>query len=102
MANTLSTRIDHDFLNLLPRDQIARDTSNLLDALKNERGERLVAACAVAFAIVIERYSGSPEGLYEYGKRVLRAEQEFHKKGNDELEALRDFASLRIHQNPAI
>lgn len=102
MANSLSTRLDHDILTSLSRDQIARDTSNLLEPLKNFKGERMVAATAVLFAIMVERYSGSPEGLYEFGKKVLRTEAAFHKKGNDEMEALRDFASLRIHQNPAI
>ena len=102
MLNHMSNRLDQDFLNLLPRDTIARDTSNLLEPLKNERGERLVAAAAVLFAIMVERYSGSPEGLYEFGKKVLRHDNAFHKKGNDEMESLRDFVSLRANRNPAI
>lgn len=102
MANTLSTRIDQDFLYSLPRDQIIRDASSLLEPLKNERGEQLVAATAVLFAIMAERYSGSAEGLYEFGKRVLRTREAHHTKGYDETEALRDFAALRISQNPTI
>lgn len=102
MANSLASRLDYDALTSLPRDQIASDAQLLLDPLKGMRGERLVAAGAVAFAVLVERYAGSPEGLYEYGKRVLHQQEQFHKKGNDQLEALRDFAALRISNNPAI
>lgn len=102
MSNSLSTRLDQDFLNLIPRDVIASHSQRLIDPLRNERGEHLVAATAVLFAIMVERYGGSPEGLYEFGKRVLHHDEQFHKKGNDQLEALRDFAALRISTNPAI
>lgn len=102
MANTLSTRIDQDFLASIPRDRIAFDTQRLLDPMRNDRGENILAAGAVAFAVLVERYGGSPEGLYEYGKRVLHHQEQFHKKGNDQLEALRDFAALRISRNPTI
>ncbi|CAE7866145.1 unnamed protein product, partial [Symbiodinium necroappetens] len=91
MPNSLSTRLDQDFLNLIPRDVIAAHTQRLLDPLRNERGEHLVAATAVLFATMVERYGGSPEGLYEFGKKVLHHQEDFHKKGNDQLEALRDF-----------
>lgn len=102
MANTLSTRIDQDVLHSIPRDLTARNAQLLLDPMRNDRGEHILAAGAVVFAALVERYGGSPEGLYEYGKRVLHHQEQFHKKGNDQLEAMRDFLALRIHQNPAI
>lgn len=102
MTNSHTSRIDHDIFNMLPRDTIARDASNMLDPLKNHKGERMVAATAVLFALMAERYRGSPEALFEYGKRLLRQPEDFHKKANDEMEALRDFALLRISETPSI
>ena len=102
MSNSLSNRLDHDFLTSIPRDVIAKDVQALLDPLGNSRGENILAATAVLFAVMVERYGGSPEGLFQFGKRVLFHDEAFHKKGNDQLEAIRDFAALRVSANPAI
>ena len=96
MSNSLSTRIDRDALNSLKRDKIAPLTSAILDPIASHSGEELLAASATLFAVMVERYGGSPQDLYEYGRRVLGADEPFHKKGNDQLEALRDFAALRV------
>lgn len=102
MANSLSTRLDRDKLFLLPRDAVAQDAQLVLEPLKNFSGERLVASTAVAFAVVCERAGMTPQELHAYGKRILHGDQAFHKKGNDTLEALRDFAALRMRNNPII
>jgi len=102
MSNSLSTRLDHDHLTSIPRDVIARDASLLLDPLKDLSGERQMAAIAVDFYIATERYGGNPQALYEMGRRVVQDQEQFHKKGNDQLEALRDFAALRMRPNPII
>jgi hypothetical protein len=102
VANSLSTRIDRDVLNSLPRDRIAGMTQAILDPISSEKGEELLAASATLFAVMVERYESSPQDLYLYGKRVLGAEEDFHKKGNDQLEALRDFAALRVRGEPII
>jgi len=97
-----SRRVDRDALNMLPRDTVATDASRLIDPLKNEKGERLLAATAVAFAIMCERTSMSPQDMWLYGRRVLGADEPFHRQGNTQVEALRDFAGLRINSNPII
>lgn len=96
MANSLSTRLDVDTLTSLPRDRVAGLTQAILDPIQANRGEEILAASAVLFAIMVERYGGSPQGLYDYGRRILGTDEPFHKKGNDQLEALRDFAALRV------
>ena len=96
MPNELSTRIDQDRLNLLKRDRIAALTQAVLDPISSHPGEELLAASATLFAVMCERYSASPQDLHEYGRRVLGADEPFHKQGNDQLEALRDFAALRV------
>jgi hypothetical protein len=102
VANTLSSRIDTDVLALMSRDTVAFDAHQLFDALRNHKGEQIVAAVAVAFAVVAERYGGTPEGLHDYGRRILFAENAFHDKANVQLEALRDYASLRMNSNPKV
>lgn len=101
-ANTLSTRIDQDKLSLISRDQVAYDAHLMLDSLRNLKGERQVAAIATLFAVVIERYSGSPQDLYSFGRKILGADEPFHDKANVQLEALRDFAALNMHSSPRI
>lgn len=96
MANSLATRLDVDTLTSLPRDRVASLTQAILDPIQAHKGEELLASSAVLFAIMVERYGGSPQGLYDYGVRILGADEPFHKKGNDQLEALRDFAALRV------
>lgn len=102
MANSLSTRLDPDALTSLPRDRVAALTQAILNPISSHKGHELMAATAVLFAVMVERYGGRPEGLYEYGRRVLGSDEPFHKKGNDQLEALRDFAAMRVNNNPTI
>ena len=99
---SLSHRIDGDTLSLLPRDTIAADTLLLLDALRNHKGERLVAATAVLFATVAERFDRSPQDLYLMGQKMLGTSEPFHDKGNQRMETLRDYATLKVNRVPAI
>jgi len=55
MPNELSTRIDRDKLHMISRDQVAHVAHALLHGGHNERGEMLVAATAVLFAVICER-----------------------------------------------
>lgn len=100
-ANTLSTRLDQDALSLMSRDTVAFDVHGVLDRLSHLRPENQVAAVATLFAAVCERYSGSPQDLHQFGRRVLGADQPFHQKANVQMEALRDFAALKLANDPA-
>lgn len=100
-VNSLSSRLDQDRLALLPRDTIAVDTHAVLDRLAHLRPENQVAAVATLFAAICERYSGSPQDLHHFGRRILGADEPFHHKGNVQIEALRDFAHLKINSSPA-
>lgn len=99
---SLSHRLDEDRLSLLPRETIATDAFTLLSTLRNHRGEELVAATAVLFAAVAERYGKSPHDLYQMGVKVLGLNEPFHDKTNQQIEAMRDYALLRINTRPAI
>lgn len=99
---SLSHRLDGDKLSMLSRDRIATDAFALLSTLRNHKGEELVAATSVLFAAVAERFGRSPQDLYLFGAKVLGLNEPFHDKANQQVEAMRDYALLRINQKPAI
>lgn len=101
-ANTHSQQIDQDTLMSLSKDTVVVRASALLDPIQNERGEEILAGTAVAFYLMCERYSASPQDLYEYGRRVVASPNPHHKKGNDLLESLRDFLAQRVRKDSII
>lgn len=101
MSNELSTRIDRDRLHMVSRDDAATVAHALLNGARNDRGEHLSAGTAVLFAVMVERTQMDPQELYRLGRRILHEPSPHHRKGNAQLEALRDFAGLRV-RNEAI
>lgn len=102
MANSLSTRIDRDKFHMIPRDQVAHVAHGLLHGGHNETGEMIAAATAVLFAAIAERTQMDPEELFRVGRKILHSPEAHHRKGNVHLEALRDFAGLRIRNDPIV
>lgn len=102
MANELSTRIDRDKLFMVSRDAASHVAHALLHGGHNERGEMLAAAAAILFAAVCERVQMAPDELLRVGQKILHADQAFHREGNVHLEALRDFAGLRLRNRPIV
>lgn len=102
MANELSSRIDRDKLFMMPRDQVAHIAHALLNGGKEQSGEMLAVSTAVLFAVISERTQMDPEELFRVGRKVLFDPQPHHTKGSVHLEALRDFAGLRIRNQPIV
>jgi hypothetical protein len=101
MTYQLSSRIDRDKLNTLKRERITATSFSMLNQIRDEPGELLLASVATAFAAMCERYAEDPEELFRMGQKILRPEPH-HDKANVQLEAFREFCGLRINNNPTI
>lgn len=101
-SSELSTRLDGDKLNMFSRDRAAALAHTSLDAMRNEGAEAHLAGIAVAFAALAHRYQMGPEQLYLYGLRILESPGAHHRNGNALIESLRDFANLKVRNDPAI
>ncbi|MCC5780562.1 hypothetical protein H7H48_15985 [Nitratireductor sp. B36] len=102
MANELSTRIDRTQLHMVSRDRVAHVAHALLNGANHEKGELLAAGTAVLFAVMSERTGMNAEELYRLGHRILHADTPHHVKSNVQMEALRDFAGLRVREHAII
>lgn len=102
MGNPLSSRIDRTQLHMVSRDVTASMAHSMLFPVNNEKGELVAAGAALLFAVIAERTGMEPEDLFRLGQRILMDPSQHHTKTNASLEALRDFAGLRINVNPTI
>lgn len=102
MANTLSSRLDTTQLQMVSRDRVAAVAHALLHGANHERPPELTAGAAVLFAAMAERVGMDPEELYHLGRRILFAADRHHDKPNVQMEALRDFAGLRVRNEPIV
>lgn len=102
MANTLSSRLDATQLQMVSRDRVAPVAHALLHGANHERPAELAAGVAVLFAAMAERVGMDPQDLFLLGRRILFAADRHHDKPNIQLEALRDFAGLRVRDRPVI
>lgn len=99
---TLSSRIDTTQLHMVSRDRVASLAHALLDGGNHAPGPELAAGVAVLFAVMAERTGLDPEDFYHLGRKILTAPSPHHFKPNVQMEALRDFAGLRVNTQPAI
>jgi hypothetical protein len=97
---TLSRRIDNDRLTMMPREVAAADVFEMLDGVRNESGERVLAAASLLFAAVSERYAKSPEELFHLGRKMLTHQDKHHRNSTALIEALRDYCGLQLNTNP--
>lgn len=102
MSNELSARLDATQLHMVSRDRVANVVHALLHGANHERPAELTAGAAVLFAAMAERNAIDPEELFRLGRRILFAHDPHHDKPNIQLEALRDFAGLRVRDRPVI
>lgn len=98
----LSHRLDEDILFSIPRGRAAQFAMDMVHPVQGERGESILAGVAVLFATMATRYNRSPQDLYQYGMRILEANEPFKKLPNAQVEALKDFAKLKVNRRPAI
>lgn len=101
-VNSLSTRIDNDKLNLLGRDVVSHRAHGALDAIQRFPAEQQILATATLFAVMVERCGVDAEELYLKGRRVLFASGEGDTKTDMSLEALRDYAALRVRNGVVV
>lgn len=99
--NGLSSRVDTTQLQMVSRDEAARVAHSLLNGANREKGPEIAAGVALLFSVMAERVGYQPEELFHLGNRILREPAPHHMKSNVQLEALRDFAGLRV-RNQAI
>jgi hypothetical protein len=102
MANTLSSRVDATQLHMVSRADAATVAHELLHGGSHHKPELLAAGGAVLFAVIAERSGMDPHDLFLLGNRILHASEPHHFKQNVQMEALRDFAGLRLRNNPII
>ncbi len=89
-------KLNKDRLYMLPREQVATDALTILDPIGGEPAHRQLAAVAMVFNVLCSRFGVDPADMHAYAGRVLR-DQQFHKKGNAQVDALIAYANL--HQS---
>lgn len=102
MPNELSSRLDATQLHMVSRDRVASVVHGLLHGANHERPPELTAGVAVLFAAISERTGMDPHDLFLLGRRLLFAADQHHDKPNIQMEALRDFAGLRVRNQPIV
>lgn len=102
MANNLSSRIDRDKLLMVSRDRVASTAHSLLNGANHEQPAELTAGTAILFFVIAERAGMEPEELYHLGRKLVTDPSPHHVKPNVQMEALRDFAGLRVRNTPVI
>lgn len=102
MGLELSSRINRDALFMVPRGEVASVAHEALFPINHLKGEKLAAGVALLFAAVASRIGMDPEELYRLGRRILTEPYPHHRHSTSQLDALQDFAGLRINTNPAI
>lgn len=93
------SRIDQDVLNSASRDEAARVTFLALHGIQKEKPHAQVWAAALLFSALCHKLQLSPGEMHSKALRML-ADEPFHKKANDQLEALKDFAGMRLATQP--
>lgn len=90
-----SRPLDRDKLNMLDRQLAADIAFTALHPIQDKDPEEIVMGSAVLFAAICRRCSVDAGEMYAKATTVLR-EDPFHKRTNDALQSLQDFAALRV------
>jgi hypothetical protein len=88
--------LDRDKLFMLSRGTAADAAQLALFQLQMLSPEECMAGAAVLFAVLAKRCGIDPQELHEMGRRVLMAPTDGDVPATNSLEALRDFAGLRL------
>lgn len=89
---------DRDQFLLLPRDRAATAAQQAMTALHLLPAHEQMAAISLLFAVYTRWFHLDPEETYHYGRKLQRPEQ-FHRKGNAQVEALEALAGLHEKGN---
>lgn len=95
MTAPVARGLDKDRMWMLPRNLAADTAHEALFPIQSKTPEEQLMGVAVLFAALCQRCGVEPDVMHSVGLKVLRA-QDYHKHANASLEALRDFAGLRI------
>jgi hypothetical protein len=87
--------LDRDKLMMYPRDRAALEAHDALFPINRLEGEAMVAAISLLFATVTSRCGIDPQEAHALGLKMLR-DQDHHRKANDALQSLRDFAGIQV------
>ncbi len=90
-------KIDVDQLYSVARDKAAVVANEALFPIQDEHLPQQIVGVATLFAAFCNRVGLDPQQVHGIGMRVLRHE-DFHHKGNVQIETLRDFAGIKIDQ----
>jgi hypothetical protein len=86
---------DYHTMTQLPRLKAVDSAHRALDGVQRDTPEEMMLGVAVLFAALCQRCQVSPHEMHQMGLRVI-AYSPFDKTANRSLEALRDFAGLRV------
>lgn len=96
----LSSRFDRDALMMITRDAASTVAFEVLDTLYRHRPDEALAGLAVAFAAMAERVNMPPDEAFAVGRKVLVSQEDYGSSmATHRLDALRDFAKLRIRSD---
>ena len=90
-----SRPLNKDILSMVHRTQSAHAAHAALDPLQNLQPEVMVMGAALLFAAIARRCQLDPADLHTMALKVLQA-QPGHRRDNDSLQSLQDFAGIRI------
>lgn len=88
--------LDPFALGMVPRQTAADTAHTALSAIAGERPEALVMGASVLFAALCLRCGLEPEEMFGRGRQVLMSPQDYHKRQNDSLQSLQDFAAVVV------
>lgn len=92
---------DYHTMTQLPRQSAADSAILALDAVQRLEPEAQMLGVAVLFAAMCHRVGVNPSDMHTMGSRVLRYEP-LHRRANDSIQALQDYAGLRIKGDPNV
>lgn len=99
-STPLSSRFDRDALMMISRDAASQVAFEVLDTLYRHKPAEALAGLAVAFAAMAERVNMDPDEAYAVGRRVLVSKEAYGSSmATHRLDALRDFAKLRVRSD---
>ena len=87
--------LNKDKLYMLPRDRAAVVAHETLDPINSRPAHEQLAGVALLFAVLCSRFNVDPEDMHTFAKRLLDEDQQFHRKGNAQMDALIAYANLQ-------
>lgn len=83
-------------LGMVNRDHAARIAMKALDRVQTYDPVGMVMGSALLFAAMCERCGLDAGETYRMAQRILNNDEAFHQRANIQVQALKDFAGIRV------